>query len=182
MKKKQVDWSAVNKRTHANRTPEQKAAIAKKTSESIKKWHREMAPEKKRAINRKISATQIKRKSEIPPRHQRDINRKRSEGFRKFDKTERGRIQRKYIGYLSSQDILKCPPERKKRIVEKRNKGHRLYWANLTPEEKEERLKNSVKKGNKKGKRINCFYEKDVPRKKNYCGVVTEQEMECING
>lgn len=176
--KKKPDRSAINRKRHANTTPEQKAASAKKTSESIKRWHREMSAEKKKAIGRKISATKIKRASEIPPRHQRDMNKKKSESFKKFIVTLQGKEQKEYLGYLSSKDILECPPERKARIVKKRNKGHRLYWSKLTPEEKEERINNSVQGENRK--RINYFYEKDVPRQKNYCGVVTEQELECI--
>lgn len=181
MKKKPFDRSDWTKQMHANRTPEQKAATSKKTSESIKKWHREMSAKKIQERNRKISATTIQRHSERPPRYKRDLSKKKSESFHKFDKTLEGREQRKYIGYLSSKDILECPLERKKRIVEKRNSGHRRYWANLPPEEKEKRIKESTKHSRIRSQRISCFYEKDVPREKTYCGVLVE-EKECMNG
>ena len=167
---------------HANRTPEQKAATSKKTSDSIKKWWANRKKEEIKESARKTSKSVQKRCAERPPRMVKDINKKKSETFRKFDQSLEGREHRKYLGYLSRQDILYCEPDKKCRIIKKRSDGLRRNWANMTPEDRERRLKNLRKAMAKRKEKRDLFYEEDVPRQKNYCGVVTEQELECMYG
>ena len=157
--------SAFFKKIHANRTPEQKKVISKKTSDSIKAWHAEMSPEKRQEINRKISASMVKRSSEIPPRHKKDISKKKSESFRKFDNSPQGKIHREYLGYLSSQDILNCAPERKKKIIQRRRKGQQRYWATLSLNAKKTRLKKLARIRKERKEVKSLFFEEDVPRK-----------------
>ncbi len=171
---------ATSKKVHANRTAEEKARISKKISEGVKKWHAEMSKEKKQAIKRKMSKTQQQRKSEVPPRMKKDTNKKKSVAFKKFDKSPAGREQRKYLGYLSSMDILQCEPNKKSRIIAKRAKGHKKNWDSLSPEERALRISKTLgmTKIKERMKKKELFFERDVPREKNFCGVVTIEEME----
>lgn len=169
-----------SKKVHAKRTPEEKKKVSESISKGVKKWHAEMSEKKKQAKNRKMSKTQQQRCSEIPPRMKRDINRKKSISFRKFDASLAGREQRKYLGYLSSMDILNCPIDKKNRIIEKRRAGQQKKWDSLDSKARALRISKTlgmIKIKDKMAKK-ELFFERNVPREKNYCGVVTTEEME----
>lgn len=182
---KPFDRSEHMRKLNAARTPESFAKSAEKRSIAMKKAWARKGPQARIEVNKKISASQIKRISERPPRLKRDIEEKRIQGIHDFYKKETLAVKehKEYLGYLSCKDILECDPVRKAHIVAKRTEGAQRAWDRLTPEEKKERNKNCIMKGcEKKGTISRLLFETDVPRERNYCGVVTEQEMESMHG
>ena len=182
--KKPFDFSAHMKKLNAARTPESFAKSAKKRSEAMKKVWARKGKEIRKEINRKISATQTERISQTPPRAKKDKEEKRIKGITDFYNKDTIDVQehREYLGYLSSKNILECPPDRKEIIIAKRTAGQQASWDRLTLQEREERCNKTLGKGNKKKEKIHLLYETDIPRKKDYCGVVTESELEQMHG
>ncbi len=182
--KKKFDYKAHMIALNAARTPESFAKSKENRSASMKKAWARKGPEARKEVNRKISATQTDRLSKIAPRAKRDREANRIKGMNDFYKKDTIDVQehREYIGYLSSKNILECEPERKKIIVAKRSAGQKEAWDRLNPEERQERIDKTSGKGVKCIQKVHLLYETDVPRVKNYCGVVSISEMEKMHG
>ena len=178
--KKPFDYSAHMKAFNAKRTPEFFAKSKKKRSEAMKRAWAKKNPAERIEINRKISASRTQRHREIPPRLKKYREKNRIKGINDF--YGRGTIavkeHKEYLGYLSSKNILECEPVSKACIIEKRRVGQKAAWDRLTPQEREERCKRSITKGRNKKERFRLLFETDVPREKNYCGVVTGSEID----
>lgn len=184
MEKKPFDRSAHMKALNAKRTPESFEKSKEKRSIAMKKAWAKKGKKARIEVNRKISATQAERRAKTPPRARKEHEEKRINSIIEFYNKDTIDVQehKEYLGYRYSRALDECVPTRRERIITKRTEGVQKKWDSLTHEEKEIRCANTIGKGHLKQRKIHLLYETDVPRKKTYCGVVTEQEMESMHG
>ncbi len=135
---------------HKTRTPEEKAEYRRKISEGMRKYHAKRTVEQEQERARKLSETRKK----------------------VFFKTYAGHTTKLYMGYLFSQYQASLTPEERAATSSKQSAATRKIWEGLTPEERERRLNAWLKTDV-----INTLFEKEVPRKKTFCGVVREDRM-----
>ncbi len=135
-------------------------------------WHRTRTEAEKKAYSDKISASM---KIFYAQRKEEDAELKylrQSIGRKRFFETDEGREEKKYRQYLSRQYQLSLEGEERERILAKRGAGRKKEWYTHTPEERKKMFSKLV--GTDK---LNNIIELDVPRKKNFCGVVREDRM-----
>lgn len=127
-----------------------------------KKNYDNRTPEQRASISKKTSIAIKKWHKEMSLKKKRDLNRK-----------------------ISASQIIRLkitPPRHKRDINKKRSEGFKRFDKTLQGQEKRAYTGYLSKIGVSgwPKRKTDCFYEKDVPRQKNYCGVVTEQEMENV--
>ena len=187
--KKTFDRVAWMNQVNANKTKKCIADAARKQSVSMKelwrKWKNEDS-EVRRKIDRKISATQLERKNNIPPRAKRDSQEKRTKSMQRYysQDTLEVKEQKEFNGHIGRRNKLYCTPAKKKVIMANMKKAGKLRKIKMQkegeePQERSSKASCEVQRKRRLKKKL--FYEKDVPRKKTYCGVITEKEMRQIN-
>lgn len=132
-------------------------------SDAMKKFHAKRTPEQKAATSKKTSASITKWHADRAADKKKATARKMSKSI-----VER---QGQY------------PPRMKKDICKKKSESFRKF--DTGPKGREQRkylgyLTTGTQRIRRE--RMVFLFEKDVPRQKNYCGVVTGRELECING
>lgn len=132
-----------------------KIPVKKKKRPGMQSWYDKMTPWQ-RDYHRKLISEGTKKYYDNRPE---EIAKKKSESMRLnkivFYATPAGRIEKEYKAYLGREYQLGLEGEERKRVLAKRNAGIKKAWA----------------------KRMAVLFEKDVPRKKTYCGVVREERM-----
>ena len=143
-------------------------------SAPIKAWHASLSPEQKAEFRRKVSEGMLRYHAKLTPLQKERIAKRMSEKKKAFYKTYAGHVEREYRRYLSKNYQENLSKERKKKTREKQAKWQREKWKNYTPEEREKN-KEAIRRGRRK--KMKDLFEYNVPRKKNYCGVVHEDSL-----
>jgi hypothetical protein len=135
-------------------------------------WHRTRTEAEKKAYSEKISAGM---KRFYAQRKAEDAEKKyirQSIGRKRFFKTDEGREEREYRKYAARQYQLSLEGEEKERILAKRSVSRKKAWDKLDPEERSEAVAKLFGRD-----KLAKIIELNVPRKKNFCGVVREDRM-----
>lgn len=166
-----------NSKNSKNSKNNKKIKKKRSHSEVMKAYHASLTPEQKQERKRKISESVKKRIAQRPPRMHKSICKKMSISHQKFEKSEKGRINKKYTSYCTKLRHARTSPEEKAKRIEAHREKIKKVWDNRSKAEKDRILAITHKGRDRYLALRNLFYEKDVPRKKNYCGVVTEEEV-----
>jgi len=136
--------------------------------DKIKQYYANRTPEQKDRHRKNMSIAMKKKRANESPRQIASRQKK----LEAYHASPEGKEFALFRSYRYTQYYAQMSPEDKKKHSERVTKNNLKRWAGYSQEERD-RIN---KKGNK-----HKFFEEEVPRVVDYCGVTTEKELEALN-